>query len=67
MVRISINPDADDVWENVKDLVPRMGMCLDIGHDRRNGKDPVKDLEKYHTRMFDIHLKDVTGASTQYG
>ncbi len=57
--------DADDVWEHVKDLDPRMGMCLDIGHDRRNGKDPVKDLEKYHIRVFDIHLKDVTGASKQ--
>ena len=57
--------DADDVWENVKDLDPRMGMCLDIGHDRRNGKDPVADLKKYHTRVFDIHLKDVTGASKQ--
>ena len=56
-------PDADDVWENVKDLDPRMGMCLDIGHDRRNGKDPVADLKKYHTRVFDIHLKDVTGSS----
>lgn len=60
---IDIFPDADDVWENVKDLDPRMGMCLDIGHDRRNGKDPVEDLQKYHTRIFDIHLKDVTGAS----
>ncbi|MCK5820531.1 MAG: sugar phosphate isomerase/epimerase [Bacteroidales bacterium] len=58
-------PDADDVWENVKDLDPRMGMCLDIGHDRRNGKDPVLDLKKYHSRVFDIHLKDVTGASKQ--
>jgi sugar phosphate isomerase/epimerase len=58
-------PDADDVWENVKDLDPRMGMCLDIGHDRRNGKDPVKDLKKYHARVFDIHLKDVTAASKQ--
>ncbi len=58
-------PDADDVWENVKDLDPRMGMCLDIGHDRRNGKDPVKDLEKYHSRVFDVHLKDVTAATKQ--
>ena len=60
---IELFPDADDVWENVKDLDPRMGMCLDIGHDRRNGKNPVEDLEKYHTRVFDIHLKDVTGAT----
>lgn len=54
-------PDADDVWNNVKDLDPRIGMCLDVGHDTRNGKDPVADLKKYHTRVFDIHIKDVTG------
>jgi sugar phosphate isomerase/epimerase len=54
-------PDADDVWNNVKHLDPRIGMCLDIGHDTRNGKDPVADLKKYHTRVFDIHIKDVTG------
>ena len=58
---IEIFPDADDVWEHTKNLDPRIGMCLDIGHDTRNGKDPVKDLEKYHTRVFDMHLKDVTG------
>lgn len=58
---IKIFPDADDVWEHTKDLDPRIGMCLDIGHDTRNGKDPVADLKKYHTRVFDIHLKDVTG------
>ncbi len=62
---IELYPDADDVWENVKDLDPRIGMCLDIGHDTRNGKDPVEDLKKYHTRVFDIHIKDVTGATKQ--
>lgn len=56
-------PDADDVWEHTKDLDPRIGMCLDIGHDTRNGKNPVADLKKYHTRVFDMHLKDVTGAT----
>ena len=61
---IDIFPDADDVWNHVKDLDPRIGMCLDIGHDRRNGKDPVADLKKYHTRVHDIHIKDVTGASS---
>lgn len=58
---IKIYPDAEDVWEHTKDLDPRIGMCLDIGHDTRNGKDPVADLKKYHTRVFDMHLKDVTG------
>lgn len=58
-------PDADDVWKNVKDLDARIGMCLDIGHDTRNGKDPVKDLKKYHSRVFDVHIKDVTGSTKQ--
>jgi sugar phosphate isomerase/epimerase len=58
---IALFPDADDVWNHTKELDPRMGMCLDIGHDTRNGKDPVADLKKYHARVFDIHIKDVTG------
>lgn len=58
---IKIYPDAEDVWNHVKDLDPRIGMCLDIGHDTRNGKDAVADLQKYITRVFDIHIKDVTG------
>lgn len=60
---IKLYPDADDVWNHVKDLDPRIGMCLDVGHDTRNGKDPVADLKKYHSRVFDIHIKDVTGTT----
>lgn len=63
---IKIYPDAEDVWNHVKDLDPRIGMCLDIGHDTRNGKDAVADLKKYHTRVFDMHIKDVTG-TTKFG
>jgi sugar phosphate isomerase/epimerase len=58
---IKIYPDAQDVWDHVKDLDPRIGMCLDIGHDTRNGKDAVADLKKFRSRVFDIHIKDVTG------
>jgi inosose dehydratase len=57
--------DADDVWDHVKDLDARIGMCLDIGHDTRNGKDPVADLEKYSERVFDMHIKDVTGTTRE--
>ena len=60
---IATYPDAEDVWNHVKDLDPRIGMCLDIGHDTRNGKDPVADLKKYQSRVFDIHIKDVTGTT----
>jgi len=58
--------DADEVWDRTKDLDPRIGMCLDIGHNYRNGgKDPVDALRKYHSRVYDIHLKDVTGSTKE--
>ena len=56
-------PNAQDIWNNVKDRDPRMGMCLDIGHNLRYGSDSLSDYRRYHTRVFDIHLKDVTGTT----
>jgi sugar phosphate isomerase/epimerase len=58
-------PDAKDVWSHVKDLDPRIGICFDLGHDMRNGNDPVEDIYKYHTRIFDVHLKDATGTTKE--
>ena len=60
---IALYPNATDVINRVKDLDPRIGLCLDIGHDTRNGDDPVADLKKYYKRIFDVHLNDVTEAS----
>jgi sugar phosphate isomerase/epimerase len=48
--------------EHVGHLDARMGICLDIGHDTRDGFNPSDDLKKYHARIFDIHIKDVTAA-----
>lgn len=59
---IELYPDADDIWNNIKTLDSRIGMCLDVGHNLRNGKDPVADLKKYKNRVYDIHIKDVTAA-----
>ena len=58
-------PNATDIWEHVKDLDPRLGICLDIGHDIRDGHDPVADIEKYSERIYDIHLKDVDKGSKE--
>lgn len=59
-------PDAKDIWEHVKDRDERMGMCLDIGHNLRYGSDSLADYIKYHKRVYDMHLKDVT-APTKAG
>jgi len=56
-------PNATDIWNNIKDMDPRMGICLDIGHTTRDGQDPCIDAERYAKRIFDIHIKDVTLAT----
>ncbi len=57
---MKLYPDATSIWNDVKDRDPRLGICLDIGHDLRAGADPIQDLKRYSKRVFDIHLKDVT-------
>ena len=58
-------PNATDIWEHIKDMDPRMGICIDIGHTTRDGHSPSGDLEKYQKRIFDIHIKDVDKASKE--
>lgn len=58
-------PNATDIWDHVKDLDPRIGICIDIGHTTRDGQDPSVDIEKYSKRIFDIHIKDVDEASKE--
>ena len=52
-------PTGEVVCEFVKDLSPRMGMCLDIGHDYRSGSDPAVCIRRFRDRLFDLHLKDI--------
>lgn|SRR5699024_951034 len=56
-------PSPGDVYEKVKDLDPRMGLCFDIGHGERAGTIAAEGFNQYHDRIFDMHIKDVTEAS----
>lgn len=56
-------PNAASVYNHVKDLDPRVGLCFDMGHNKRDNQDSVADLGKYSKRIFDIHLKNVTAAT----
>ncbi|MGK6350991.1 sugar phosphate isomerase/epimerase family protein [Parapedobacter sp. DT-150] len=58
-------PNATSIYELIKELDPRMGLCFDMGHNMRDGQDPIKDLERYRDRIFDIHLKNVTSATKE--
>ena len=52
-------PTGKSSYDMVADLDPRMGLCLDIGHDFRFGYDPVDSIRRYKDRLFDLHLKNV--------
>jgi len=56
-------PGPGSVYEKIKDLDPRFGLCMDIGHTQRIGQDPAEAAKKYFPRLFDIHMKDVTKAA----
>jgi len=58
-------PSASVIYDLVKDLDPRVGLCFDMGHNKRDGQDSVADLQKYSKRIFDIHLKNVTAATNE--
>jgi inosose dehydratase len=54
-----VYPTPDTVYEHIKNLDNRIGMCIDVGHVVRLGLDPVKNILKYGNKLFDMHLKDV--------
>ena len=56
-------PNAKSVIDKIGNMDERMGLCMDIGHDMRDGQDPANDLKKYIHRVFDMHIKNVTIAS----
>jgi inosose dehydratase len=53
-------PGPKDVYDRIKNMDPRVGLCLDIGHAFRAGADPAKAIVDYQKRIFDLHIKDVT-------
>lgn len=53
-------PNAESAIELIKDLDKRVGLCLDIGHQFRDGKDPVKAVLSFADRIHDVHIKNVT-------
>jgi sugar phosphate isomerase/epimerase len=59
-------PNAESAIEMIDKMDKRVGLCLDIGHQFRDGKDPVAAILKYQERLHDVHIKNVT-APTKAG
>lgn len=56
-------PDATNVWKHIEKLDSRIGICYDIAHTVRTGVDLIEDYKKYSSRIYDMHIRDVTQAN----
>jgi sugar phosphate isomerase/epimerase len=54
-----------DVLNAVKNLDPRMGCCIDVGHTVRAGTDVIDAIKQVGPRLFDVHMKDLTDFSAK--
>jgi len=53
-------PSPLDILKAVKNLDPRIGCCIDVGHTVRAGTDVVQAIHEVGPRLFNIHMKDLT-------
>jgi sugar phosphate isomerase/epimerase len=49
-----------DVLKAVKNMDPRLGCCIDVGHTARAGTDVVQAIHAAGPRLFNMHIKDLT-------
>jgi len=52
-------PAPSDALKLIKDMDPRMGVCVDVGHTTRTGKDLLEEIEMAGPRLLDVHMKDL--------
>ncbi len=54
-----IFPSPLDVLKAVKNMDPRMGCCIDVGHCARAGTDVVEAIHAAGPRLYNMHIKDL--------
>jgi sugar phosphate isomerase/epimerase len=54
-----------DVLKVVKNMDPRIGCCIDIGHTVRAGTDVVKAIHEVGPRLYNMHAKDLTSFTSK--
>jgi sugar phosphate isomerase/epimerase len=67
-IRIAIHNHGpeDKLWQSpldilkiVKNMDPRIGCCIDVGHTARAGTDVVAAIHEVGPRLFNVHMKDL--------
>jgi sugar phosphate isomerase/epimerase len=52
-------PNPADALKVIRDMDPRVGLCVDIGHTTRTGADLMEQLNAAGNRLLDMHIKDL--------
>jgi sugar phosphate isomerase/epimerase len=52
-------PSPFDVLKAIKDLDPRIGCCIDVGHAARANANLVEAIHATGARLYDMHVKDL--------
>src|SRR5579884_3219436 len=58
-------PTPKSVLDAVKNMDPRCGLCMDIGHTARTGVDIVEWIRIAGPRLLDMHVKDLKNAAAK--
>ncbi|MBV9760643.1 MAG: sugar phosphate isomerase/epimerase [Acidobacteriaceae bacterium] len=58
-------PTPQSVLKIVKNMDPRCGLCIDIGHTARTGVDVVESIADAGPRLLDMHVKDLAQPSVK--
>lgn len=56
-------PGPRDALEVIRDMDPRVGVCIDVGHTARTGVDVVEAIAESGDRLLDVHMKDLRDAN----
>ena len=54
-----------DVLKVVRNMDPRIGCCIDVGHSARAGADVAAAVREAGSRLFNIHMKDLTSFTSK--
>jgi sugar phosphate isomerase/epimerase len=56
-------PGPQDALPIIRDMDPRVGVCVDVGHTTRTGIDIVEAIALAGDRVLDLHIKDLRDLS----
>jgi sugar phosphate isomerase/epimerase len=47
----------------IRNMDPRIGLCIDVGHEARTGVDVAASIAQCGDRLLDVHIKDIVEAT----